>query len=343
MLVQTLRSVRFWFQILLTAGFLGLLAWRVDLGDAFSTFADAGWAWVLPGLAVFTLSKALHTARWRIFLGSHRNLPLAGLLGIFLIHNMVNAVLLLRAGDVVRIQTTSQRYGIPRSELTATVVVVESVLDGLSFVLLVCLAFSLGAVPEPLRLTFLVMAGLALFGFALSVGAARWLRGGRLMRMPFLRWLPQAGRAGIEVLLDQFFVGMRTLRELRLAAPAMVLSLGGWLLEALSYWCFGQAFGLDLGFGAYLLIMITANFAVAIPITPSGVGPYEVATQELVVILGAERALATGFAIGTHFCFIIWVTLTGLVAMWLMRLQPGEIFYLAQAPETEPQTQPQPR
>jgi len=131
------------------------------------------------------------------------------------------------------------------------------------------------------------------------------------------------------------------LREPRLAVPALALSLAGWLLEAASYWFFGHAFGLDLSFSAYLLIMMTANFAVSVPITPSGIGPYEVATQELIVILGAGRALATGFAIGTHFCFIIWVTLTGLAAMWLMRLQPGEIFYLAQAPETEPQAQPQ--
>ena len=109
-----LRSARIGFQILLTAGFLGLLAWRVDIGEAFSTFSDAQWAWLPAGLIIFTLSKVLHAARWRIFLGSHRSLPLSGLLGIFLIHNMVNAMLLLRAGDVVRIQTTAQRYKIAR-------------------------------------------------------------------------------------------------------------------------------------------------------------------------------------------------------------------------------------
>jgi uncharacterized membrane protein YbhN (UPF0104 family) len=86
--------------------------------------------------------------------------------------------------------------------------------------------------------------------------------------------------------------------------------------------------------------MMTANFAVSIPITPSGIGPYEVVTQELIVALGAERALATGFAIGIHLCFIFWITLVGLVAMWLMRLSPSEIFYLAQ--EEEPERQPQP-
>ena len=335
----TLRAARFWFQLALTAGFLVLLAWRVDISEALATLPDANWIWVLPGLVIFTLSKAVHTVRWRIFLGRHRDVPLTGLLGIFLVHNMANAVLLLRAGDVLRIQTTSQRYGIPRSELTATVIVVETLLDGLAFAVLVALAFSLGAIPGVLRGTFWAMAGLALFGLALGVIGARFVKPQALDRFVPLHWLSPDARESVKTIVRQFLDGMRALRESRLAVPAVALSLGGWLLEAVSYWLFGKAFGLDLAFANYLLIMMTANFAVSIPITPSGIGPYEVATQELIVALGAERALATGFAIGIHLCFIIWITLTGLTAMWLMRLTPNEIFYLGQEQERRPQAE----
>ena len=334
-----LRSARFWLQLALTGGFLGLLAWRVNVGDALATLPDANWAWVLPGLIVFTFSKLVHTARWRLFLGNDRTLPFLGLLGIFLVHNMANAVLLLRAGDLLRIQTTSQRYGIPRSEVTASVIVVETLLDGLAFAVLVAIAFSFGTVPGALRATFWTMASLALLGLALGVVAARWLRPRTLERMYPLRWLSQDAREGATRIIRQFLDGMRALRELRLAAPAAVLPLAGWPLEAMSYWFFGQAFGLSLDWSAYLLIMMTANFAVSIPITPSGIGPYEVATQELIVLLGAERALATGFAIGIHLCFILWITLTGLAAMWLMRLSLADIFYAAEVSEPEPQPQ----
>ncbi|MEX0786715.1 MAG: lysylphosphatidylglycerol synthase transmembrane domain-containing protein, partial [Dehalococcoidia bacterium] len=155
-----------------------------------------------------------------------------------------------------------------------------------------------------------------------------------------LRWLSADIQENVRGFLEQFLAGMRALREVRLAVPAALLSMGGWLLEACSYWFFGQAFGLSLHFSEYLLIMMTANFAVSIPITPSGIGPYEVATQELIVQLGAQRALATGFAIGIHLCFIFWVTLTGLVAMWVMKLSPTEIFYLSQRHESETTAQP---
>jgi uncharacterized protein (TIRG00374 family) len=336
----SLRLARFWFQLAFTAGFLVLLGWRVNIGDALSTLPDANWVWVLPGLGLFTLSKAVHALRWKVFLGKHRNVPYPGLLGIFLVHNMANAVLLLRAGDVLRIQTASQRYGIPRSELTATVVVVETLFDGLAFVVLVALAFSLGAIPGVLRATFWGMAGLALIGAGLGVIAARWIKLDALALVPPLRWLSSEMKSSVLGLLRQFQEGMRTLRHLDLAIPAMILSLAGWLFEAGSYWQFGHAFGLHLAVSDYLLIMMTANFAVSIPVTPSGIGPYEVATQELVVALGGERALAAGFAIGMHLCFIIWITITGLVAMWLMRLSPNEIFYL-QPEKTEVIPQPE--
>ncbi len=337
MLKGPLRTRRFWLQLALTSGFLGLLAWRVDIGDALATLPDANWVWVLPGLIVFSLSKALHAVRWRVFLGGHRDVPLSGLVGIFFVHNMANAVLLLRAGDLLRIQTTSQRYKIPRSELTATVIVVETLLDGLTFVLLLVVAASLGAVPDALQVPFWIMAGLALFGLALGFVGARWVRPAWLTNAYPFRWFSHDVRETASSIIEGFLEGMRPLREPGLAVPAIMLSVAGWLVEALSYMLFGEAFGLDLSFADYMLIMIVANFAVSIPITPSGIGPYEVATQELIVLLGAGRALAGGFAIGIHICFIIWITIVGLVSMWLMKLSPSEVFYLSQTVDTDAQ------
>ena len=336
-----LGAARIWFQLVLTGGFLGLLAWRVDIGAALATLPDANWLWVPLALVLFTVSKALHTARWRVFLGGHRDVPFLGLLGIFLVHNMANAVLLLRAGDVLRIQTTSQRYKIPRSELTATVIVVETLLDGLTFVLLLVFAFSLGSIPDVLRVPFWTMAGLALFGLALGLVGARWVRPDWLMRAYPFRWFSDDVKESASIMAGRFLEGMRTLREPRLAVPAMVLSIAGWSLEACSYWVFGEAFGLNLDFADYLLIMMTANFAVSIPITPSGIGPYEVATQELIVRLGVGSAVAGGYAIGIHLCFIIWITVVGLVSMWALKLSPSEIFYVRPPQDEDSSAQPE--
>jgi uncharacterized protein (TIRG00374 family) len=332
-----LRAARFWFQLAATGGFVVLLAWRVDIPEALATIPEANWVWVVPALLIYTTSKAVHALRWRVFLGPDRNIPYSGLFGLFLISNMANAVLLLRAGDVLRIQSTSQRYNIPRSELTAVVIVVETLLDGLGFIVLIALAFSLGAIPDVLKAAFWAMAGLVLLGLILGMVASRYLSGDRLVGLYPFRWLSPEALIGMKSLVGQFVDGLRTLRDPSIGIPAVGLSLIGWCLEGMAFWCFGQAFELGLDVPSYFLIMITANFAVSIPITPSGFGPFEVATQELVVALGAGAALATGFAIGTHLSLVIWVTLTGLVAMWIMRLTPDEIFYLSQERDTAPQ------
>jgi uncharacterized protein (TIRG00374 family) len=338
----SLRTARLWFQLALTAGFIALLFWRVPVRDALATLPEADWIWVVPALLVFTLSKAVHALRWKVFLGRDRDAPYTSLLGIFLVHNMANAVLLLRAGDILRIQTTSQRHNIPRSELTATVFVVETLLDGLTFVVLIAIAFSFGQIPDVLRGAFWGMAGLALLGLGIGIAVARYVSPERLERMRVLRWLSHDVRDSVKSLTGQFIEGMRALRDSHLAVPAIVLSLIGWLLEACAYGLFGQAFGLDLHPADYLLVMIVANFAVSIPLTPSGIGPYEVATQELLVAMGTSSAVATGYAIGMHLCLIMWITITGLIAMWLTRLSPGEIFYISQHPDGEPYAQPEP-
>ena len=109
-----LRAARFWFQFALTGGFLILLAWRVDIGDALATLPQANWAWVPLGLIIFTLSKAVHTARWRIFLGRERKLPFPGLLGLFWVHNLAHAVPPPSAGAILPIQSSSPRSCISR-------------------------------------------------------------------------------------------------------------------------------------------------------------------------------------------------------------------------------------
>ena len=67
-----LGSFRLWFQLIATGGFFVLLAWRVDIGEALRTLPEANWAWVLPGLVIYTASKAVHTLRWRSTLSPRR-------------------------------------------------------------------------------------------------------------------------------------------------------------------------------------------------------------------------------------------------------------------------------
>ncbi len=329
--MQAVLRRRLWFQLAFVFLFLALLAWRVNLGEALRTFADVNYAWVVAALAIFTLSKFIHTLRWRIFLGHIPGLPLSGLFGTFLISNMINNLMPVRAGDLVRIQVPAQRYNIPRAELTATVIVVETLLDAATFVPLLVIGLSLQDVPA-LRTSvlwgFAALVAVGLLAAALAArirlpadfGQTRWAR-----RLP--RWL----RDQAAVLIPPFVNGLAALRDVRLAAQAILISFPAWLIEVVVFWLFGQAFGLGLPFSAYLVIMITANLVVSLPITPTSIGIYEVAVQEVVALFGVDRTLAAGYAIGTHVFISIWIGLTGLVAIWMLNIRLEDIFYFRQS------------
>lgn len=319
---------RIWFQLALVLVFVGVLAWRVDLGDALRTFGDVNYAWVAAALVVFTISKLIHTVRWRIFLGRIRGLPLSGLFGTYLISNMVNNLMPLRTGDLVRIQVPARRYNIPRAELTATVIVVETLLDAVTFVVLLLIGLGLQDVPAMRESVVWTLVGLVALAVALTALAARIRLPDDLSQVSWGRLLPGWVRSRVADLVPPFVDGLATLRDWRIAAQAIAISFPAWLIEVVVFWLFGQAFGLDLGFGAYLVIMIGANLIVSLPITPTSLGLYEVALQEVIALFGVDRSLAAGYAIGTHLFISLWIAATGLLAAWLLNIRFEDLFYL---------------
>jgi hypothetical protein len=321
-------------RLAISASLVGFLVWRVDIAAALRTLTDVNYLYALPALALFTLAKLIFAVRWRVILTRLGKPPVRTLFGTLLVSNMANNVLPLRLGDVLRVQVPAQRHGISRSGLTSSVFITETLLDGVTFAVLALVGIALLDVPETLNDFIWAMMGavgtgllLAIFGAHISLPTG-WQPG------RWLRWLPERARQAMADILPPFVEGLAALRHPRIGGEVMALSLAGWLLEGLMFWLFGLGFGLDLSFGSYLMIMIAANMVMSIPMAPSNVGPYEVAVAEVVAILGVSRSLAGGYAIATHLLNILWVSFTGLIAMWLLGLRLQDIFYLRARAET---------
>ena len=319
---------RIWFQLALVLLFVGLLAWRVNLGDAFRTFGDVNYAWVAAALVVFTASKFVHATRWRILLGRIPGLPLAGLFGTYLVSNMVNNLMPLRTGDLVRIQVPARRYNIHRAELTAVIIVVETLLDGVAFVVLLLIGLGLQDVPAMRQSVMWSLVGLVALGVVLATLAARIRLPDDLSQVGWGRLLPGWLRQRVADLVPPFVDGLAALRDPRIAWQAIAISFPAWLIEVTVFWLFGQAFGLGLDFSAYLVITVAANMIVALPITPTSLGVYEVALQEVIALFGVDRSLAAGYAIGAHLFMSLWISVTGLLAAWLLNIRFEDLFYL---------------
>lgn len=159
-------------QLLFGAIAFGVLVWRVDLGFAFRGLPRVELWWALPGLLLFTASKALHAQRWRHML-RRRWFAWRPLFGLLLVSNLVNALSPFRAGDLLRIELPSRRFGLPRAELAATVLLVESLLDRVAFVLLLAVGLLFLDLSRQVQLPLFAVAAGVLVLFAASAGAAR--------------------------------------------------------------------------------------------------------------------------------------------------------------------------
>ena len=327
-------------QLPLIAISLALLIWRVDIVEGFRHLPDVRPGWILAGMATFTLSKAIHAYRWRVFL-QHREAPLAPLFGIFLASNLANALVPFRAGDLLRIELPSRMLKLPRAELVSSVLIVETIFDGLAFVLLLLAAVALFG-DLVVALPALVFFGVVVLVVFLGLS---WLA--RLgvpedpERSALLRWLPDRWRGRGAQYTRQFLEGMSSLRDLHRIAGALVVSIVAWLAEVAVYWMLGRAFGFELDAGEAIVLMIAANLIVSLPLTPWDVGPYEIAVTEAFVLLGGDRVDASAYAVGSHLVLLAWITLSGAVAMLALSLRPREVFRSGSPrPEEPPRADP---
>ena len=303
---------------------IALLVWRVDVPEALRRLDDLEPGWALAGMAMFTVSKGIHAWRWRVLLG-RRDAPFRPLLGIFLLSNLVNSLLPLRAGDLVRIELPSRLLRLPRAALASNVLFVESLFDGLAFLVLVAVAgFVLGeGVRQLPGLTIFV--AIVLLAFVVLVLLARWRAPADPARSRLLRPVPEAARERAGRLLGQVQEGMASLREARRTAAALAISVTAWGAEVAVYWMMGKSFGIDLGLGEAIVLMIAANVVVSLPITPWDIGPFEVAVTEAFVLLGGDRAAGSSYAVGIHLLLLAWIAVTGIAAMFTLNLRPREV------------------
>lgn len=316
------------WQLAITVAFAVGAALTVDFGMLIDALRGVRWWLMLPALFLFTFAKFIDAWRWRYLLqGLGDPPPHRALFGAFLIGNIVNNLLPLRAGDVAKVQVLANRYGTSRAGLAASVFVVEATLDAVVFLILVttALLFS-GRGAGTFGLNDTQAQGLALLtalALATSIAALVLARGRGLELLA--RATPRRFRPRVRGWLEAAREGLHALRSWRRTAGAIALSLPSWLVEAAMFAVIGRAFGLDLGYPAFLAIMVAANLAVALPFGLWNFGPYEVLVTATAVAAGGDQATALAYAVTIHIATNAWIVVTGAIAFWLMRIDPREL------------------
>jgi uncharacterized protein (TIRG00374 family) len=219
----------------------------------------------------------------------------------------VNFVFPARVGDLIRGVALNATDDVPVGAATG-LVAVERVLDmlvigtGLSLVgwfvfpngdvqLLAAGAFAIAA------LVGLVLGGIHIFDDVLHSTV-----GGRFPRLDsfietFNRALRRVVQKQVSVLL------------------ALMLTVPVWFFEVTTLFFSARAVGLNLSVIETVTVSLTAFIAQAVPLTPAGIGTYEVTIASVLGLFGVGTDAGTAMALIDHFVRLLLVYLLGAVSV----------------------------
>jgi uncharacterized protein (TIRG00374 family) len=300
------------------------------LGQALSTARPLP----LLGLVVVTMAVyGVRAWRWGDLLAPLGRVEYARLFSATMV-GFASALLIPRAGELLRPWLISRRHPIPTSAGFATIIL-ERLVDLIT--VLVLFAVYLFVLPPPAaqvegRLTELLKlgglgaaaaaAGALAFLLALHANAERVVGGVERLLVHAPRWLAEPlGR-----ILHAFSAGLAVLRApVGHLAKIGLQSLVVWLLIALGFYLNHVAFRVDLPFHATFLLIAFLVVGVAIP-TPGNVGGfhafYLIALSE---VYGVDRATAQAAGIAAHALTNLPILVFGLALLGSEGLSLGRV------------------
>jgi glycosyltransferase 2 family protein len=246
--------------------------------------------------------------RWRYFFPQPDQMRLSGLHEALYIGYMVNTVLPLRAGEVVRGFVVGQIEKTNVSTALATVLIEK----GMMGLLLFLLGLIFPDLPESARYA----AYLSGIGLVVAVGGVIFALAARGLATRVARWLEARisllAKIGVAGLLNAFLDGLAFAQKPVILFWVVVWTLVQWTISASTVTLALVAVGI-WGASSYellqmtLLVLVATNLSMAIPSAPGYVGVFHgvfVATLALFTIQGlspgARDEVATAAAVVEH-------------------------------------------
>ena len=337
-----LTTPRLWIGLAVTVGFLALLFFRVDFQGLTDALAEANYAYLAPGIAIYFVSLYFRSLRWGYLLKPFAQTKLARLYPVVLVGYMVNNILPLRAGEVVRSYYLSTREPVSTSTGLATIII-ERVFDGVTmlFLLLVgALFLPLSGLPqrvsEAVNLPSWLVTVTAVMPFVvvltLIIIAALRPRPFRQISALLSRRLPHRYAEAAQGIAERFIDGFQGLHRPERLAWVFVLSLPIWITEGAMYYVIGLGFGLHVPLGGYwmlaaamLVVVSLSNLSTSIPSSQGSVGPFEFFAALSLIFLGVSSGLASAYAIVLHLALLLPVIGAGLAYLASQSTSLGQL------------------
>jgi uncharacterized protein (TIRG00374 family) len=313
------RSTRVLATLLVTGLALAYILWKVDVGEALSTLADASLGWFLLSAAIMLVTVLPMAWRWQWLLGAHGiHDRLPWLIRAYLVSYAAGQILPTSiGGDAMRIFETSRRHP-GRGGPVAGSVLLERALGGAA-------TLALGAV------------GLALAVGRYDVGAYLWIEAAFVvatvvlafvlfsssLRPLLARLAPLLRPLRLDRIVRAVYEAIHSYRTTpRLLVGVFALTLAVQAVRVLAIWAVAEAVGIDLSVRVFYVMGPLFFLVLLVPFTLNGFAVREAFFVSFLGNLGvpSDQAFAAGFL---FFLVTILLSLPGLAILAWENLRRG--------------------
>jgi uncharacterized protein (TIRG00374 family) len=298
--------------IALTVIFLVIAFHGIQFGQLTLAFREINLACLGLSIALFAVNVFCRALMWRVTTRSFGRVDLSTLFGGVVVGYLANNILPLRAGELVRAYYLTARSGIAGTVSFSTVCI-ERLADIFSLVLLLLAGIAWGIPSISPQNAKKALAVLVLLAVACII---------------FIGWVTRLRRNGSKLtgladrlfrLFGSFIEPFKRLRDYRLVALLITLSLAAWFSNYLSM---AALVGGELAhfFTPALLLLLFINIGILIPSSPGAFGIMQIAFWMALAPFGVarENALALSFAYqGGLYLFTLAVGIPYFVAAHL--------------------------
>lgn len=295
---------------------------KVQWAQVWSIVRRADGGLLLAALGSVLLTTAIRSERWRLmFYPEHRRLSPTRLFAMFLLGQMINALLPTRLGEVARalLIGRDQRVSVAQALWTAAT---EKMLDAIVLLLFLGLVALLVPLPGWLQSAAWTLSAAVVVVLGACVLAA-------LQEQRTLRWLerlqgrwPWLQRLRLTRLAQALFGTLRLLRQPRQALGLAAYSVAAFLAAAATNWLTARAIGLPLSFRASLLLLSVLQISAVVPLptTPGRVGVFHYLTVLALAIFAVPQDLALSYSLLLHVLVYLPMSVGGPLALWLLNV-----------------------
>jgi uncharacterized protein (TIRG00374 family) len=328
--------------LVISAVFLVLAFRGVHFHEVGRALGSANYFWLVPAVLANVVALTVRAVRWRLLLYPRRGLRLWSLFGVLNVGYLVNDLLPLRLGEVVRAYLLGQIERVSAMHALSSVAV-ERVLDMVVTLAYLAAVMPFVSLPEGAagKIGVISLIAVGALVVMLVAGAVRE-RTHAIARLVTAR-LPARHGDRVHGILDQFLHGFAVLSTPRVAGPVLALSAVTWAVSALAMYFALLAFHLRLSPAAPVFVLALVSISFVVPASPGYVGVFHLAAVSALRAFHVDESVALSYAFVAHIVSFAPPMLLGAIYLWITGTSWDKILAFRGQAETpaEPARTPQ--